>query len=171
MRLKAALLRFVLERAHARTERETDVARRAADRFLRAQEATGDVRPAAPTRGDPLRTKREPFVPSVEAQLLALGLERRDEAKAARQNALHTALYAELRRRLEAKKDTVGLAFLDETEKGNDDLELMVSRTGHPVEAFYAAQKRRKRAVKALLAEASGKPVDGDGDGDGDGDD
>ncbi|HEY8087042.1 MAG TPA: hypothetical protein VIF09_04335 [Polyangiaceae bacterium] len=161
--LKKALLRFVWSE-HTNEKSETDKARRAADRFLGEQEATGAVRPAAPARGDPLLVKKEPFVPSVEAQLLTLGLERRDAAKAARQTALHTALLAELRKRLEAKKDTVGLAYLDEKEKGNDDLDLMVARTGHPVEEFYAAQKRRKRLVKALLAEAAGEPAPVDDD-------
>ena len=153
--LKQAMVRFVWSE-HTHEKQETDAAKRAEERFLREHEATGQPRPAAPTRGDPLLATREPFVPSVEAQLLELGLERRDEARAARRMALHTAVYAELRKRLDAKKDHANVVILDEMERGNDDLAVVASRSGFTPEELYAAQKRRKRLVKSLLAEARG---------------
>jgi hypothetical protein len=66
-----------------------------------------------------------------------------------------------LRASFKAAGDEVNLLSLDWTIAGEtDDPKTMAERSGHNVEDFYAAAKRRKRAVQRLLTEDRGAPYD-----------
>jgi hypothetical protein len=143
--LVRALCRLVWSE-HTHATEETDVARRAEEAFLREQEVHGELRPASPTRGEPDRGPKELVAPSAEQEIV-----RREEAR---------ARIDELREIFRKKKDEVNLLYLDFMMKGVDDPAKMAEASGRDVEEFYAAAKRRSRAVETLFAEKSGAPPD-----------
>jgi hypothetical protein len=67
---------------------------------------------------------------------------------------------AKLRAAFEKAGDEVNLLWLKLTLEGEDDLAAMAARSGRDVKDFYAAAKRRKRAVRRLLAEERGLPFE-----------
>lgn len=67
---------------------------------------------------------------------------------------------AKLRAAFEKAGDEVNLFWLELTLEGEDDLAAMAARAGRDVKDFYAAAKRRKRAVQRLLAEERGLPFE-----------
>jgi hypothetical protein len=142
-------------------ERETDVARRAEEGFLREEGIHGEQAPVAPRRGDPLHAEKAgPLTPSHEQDLIRLEDERADDARDAAQLAELRADLAKLRGVFRVKKDEVNLLYLDQWMAGTEDGTQMAEKTGRDPEDFYAAQKRRKRAVERLLAEKNGAPRD-----------
>jgi hypothetical protein len=112
--------------------RETNAARRAAEGYLREIQTTGVV-----------------SVPSTEQQ--AAGVEAERAARAEAETQLE-----KLRAAFEADGDEVNLLWLDHAWRGDTDMGKMAAATGRDVAEFYAAAKRRKRAVQRLLGEARG---------------
>lgn len=139
---------------HMNQERETDVSRRAEERFLAEEKALADTPPVVLKRGDPLHPRQEePRVPTFEQ-------EAADEARRAAEIEEQCADLAKLRAYFVSKKDVVNVLYLDQWMAGVEDVAKMVENTGRTPEEFYAAQKRRKRAVARLLAEKNGAPPD-----------
>jgi hypothetical protein len=139
---------------HTHQERETDVARRAEETFLAEEKAQADAPPVLPKRGDPLHPRNEePRVPTFEQ-------EAADEARRAAELEEQCADLAKLRAYFVSKKDVVNVDYLDQWMAGVEDVAKMAHNTGHTPEEFYAAQKRRKRAVERILAEKNGAPPD-----------
>jgi hypothetical protein len=137
--------------------REKAAARRAEEVYLREREVPAEAPPAAPQRGDPLRPPaREPVAPSYEHSLARLDAEATDDARRARELDAMRKWLNELRAGFRAKGDEANLVYLEQHMKGNSDLQTMARVSGLPVEAFYAAQKRRKRAVEKIIAEKAG---------------
>jgi hypothetical protein len=119
------------------TKTESDAARRAEENFLVEMKVTEGR-----------------SVPSVEQQVTQH--ETREELAARAQAQLDR-----LRAAFKAAGDEVNLLWLDWTMAGEtDDPKTMAERSGRNVEDFYAAAKRRKRAVQRLLAEDHGAPYD-----------
>jgi hypothetical protein len=119
------------------TKAESDAARRAEENFLVEMKVTEGR-----------------SVPSVEQQVTQH--ETREELEARAQ-----AQIDRLRVAFKAAGDEVNLLWLDRTIAGDtDDPKAMAERSGRSVEDFYAAAKRRKRAVQRLLAEDRGAPYD-----------
>jgi hypothetical protein len=146
---------------HANNERDTDVARRAEEGFLREQAIHGELPPVAPLRGDPLRPRKEgPMSSSVEQDLNRLEEERADDA---RREAKLTELRADLEKLRDifrAKKDGVNVVYLEQWMAGIEDPATMAEKTGLDVAEFHLAQKRRKRVIERFLAEKNGVPSD-----------
>ncbi len=97
-------------------------------------------------------------VPSVEAQAAEHEANRDEQAFAKRQ-------LATLRAAFEAAGDVVNLLWMDRAlgaESGVPDVQRLAAETGRDVTEFYAAAKRRKRAVLRLLAEAGGSTWEDD---------
>ena len=139
---------------HTHQERETDVARRAEERFLAEENARADAPPVVAKRGDPLRPrKEEPMVPTFEQ-------EAADEARLAAELGELRANLAKLRAYFVSKKDEVNVLYLDQWMAGVQDVAKMAENTGRDPEEFYAAQKRRRRAIERFLAEKNGVPPD-----------
>jgi len=139
---------------HTHQERETDVARRAEESFLAEENARADAPAVVATRGDPLRPrKEEPMVPTFEQ-------EAADEARLAAELGELRANLAKLRAYFVSKKDEVNVLYLDQWMAGVQDVAKMAENTGRDPEEFYAAQKRRKRAIERFLAEKNGVPTD-----------
>jgi len=59
-----------------------------------------------------------------------------------------------------SKKDDVNVLYLDQWMAGVVDVAKMAENTGRDPEEFYAAQKRRRRAIERFLAEKNGVPPD-----------
>jgi hypothetical protein len=138
-------------------KRETDVARRAEEAFLREEKLDGELPPVAPQRGDPLRARKEgPLASSPEQHVIRLEEEQGDEARRAAKLAELRVDLGKLRDLFRAKKDEVNLVYLEQWMAGTEDVAKMVEDTGRDPEEFYAAQRRRKRAVERLLAEKDG---------------
>jgi hypothetical protein len=112
--------------------KETDAARRAAAGYLREVHTTGVV-----------------SVPSTEQQ--AIGVEGERAARAHAETQLE-----KLRAAFEADGDEVNLLWLEHASRGESDMQKMAAASGRDVSEFYAASKRRKRAVRRLLGEARG---------------
>lgn len=141
-------------------QEETALARRAEEAFLR-EEAIGDVPLAIAQGGDPLRKKApDRTAASHEQHVIRLEDERADDARRAAKLAEMRADLAKLRDGFEAKKDDANVVYLDQYMAGVDDVKTMAEKTGRNPEDFYAAQKRRKRAIERLLAEKNGVPQD-----------
>lgn len=86
---------------------------------------------------------------SVEKQAISL-----EVARAARGSA--AAQLEKLRAAFEAAGDEVNLLWLRYAYDEEEDLQKMAAASGRDVAEFYAAAKRRKRAVRRLLGEARG---------------
>jgi hypothetical protein len=84
-------------------------------------------------------------VPSAEQA--AAEEEKRREGQAGAQSQLE-----KLRAAFEKASDEVNLAWLAYARDGETDLRKMAQSSGRDVSEFYAAAKRRKRAVQRLLA-------------------
>jgi hypothetical protein len=141
-------------------KRETAAARRAEEVFLREQQAEGaGLVHAAPTRGDPLRQSKEPAAPSAEQQAIRLEDEREQDARDEKELARLRQALPKLRERLQAHEDDVNLMWLDYRLKGIKDPGTMARESGRNVTEFYAAAKRRERAVRAVLPEVTGEPA------------
>ncbi|HEY6460630.1 MAG TPA: hypothetical protein VIY73_10785, partial [Polyangiaceae bacterium] len=132
--------------------RESDAARRAEESFLREEGILGEQRPASPARGDPLKpAPPEPVASSNERRLERLAAERDDDAMRALLLAQHRRGLPVLRARLRANDDVVNEAWLDCHLRGVRDLDAMVKEKGYTKDEFYAAQRRRQRAVQDVL--------------------
>ncbi len=97
-------------------------------------------------------------VPSVEAQAAEREAKRDEQAFA-------EAQLATLRAAFEAAGDAVNLLWMDSAlgaESGAPDVQRLAAETGRDVTEFYAAAKRRKRAVLRLLAEGGGSSWEDD---------
>jgi hypothetical protein len=90
-------------------------------------------------------------MPSVEQR--ATDHETHQETEADAQAQL-----GKLRALFEKAADEVNLLWLAATLDGESDLQKMALAAGRDVTEFYAAAKRRKRAVRRLLAEERGAP-------------
>jgi hypothetical protein len=67
---------------------------------------------------------------------------------------------AKLRAAFEKAGDETNLLWLKLTLEGEDDLAAMAASSSRDVKDFYAAAKRRKRAVRRLLAQERGLPFE-----------
>lgn len=150
--LVRAMCRLVWSELTHATE-ETDTARRAEEVFLREQEVLGEQLPGAPKRGEGNQKDKEPLAPSREQELIRLEEEREAEER-------KRADLEKLRELLRKKQDDVNLLYLDFMKRGIEDAATMAEESGRKVEEFYAAAKRRFRAVAKLLAEKNGAPPD-----------
>jgi hypothetical protein len=103
-------------------------------------------------------------VPSHEQQLVRVAAESEDEARQARLLARQREDFAAVRAGFRDSDDEVNESWVDCQLRGITDLDAMVKETGHTKEDFYAAQKRRQRAVERVPAERRGAPVDADDD-------
>ena len=146
--LQRRLLRLVWSE-FTHENRETDAARRAEEAFLREEGIHEGVPPGAPKRGDPERQKREPAAASIEHKAIAL---EEDHAEIAERRKSFEALRA----RLLARKDEVGLQYLDHRLKGTDDVGAMAKESGRDVKVFYEAARRIHRMVEKIVAEKNG---------------
>ncbi len=116
---------------------DTEKARNAEEGYLRELEATEG--PAV--------------APSTEQRAAAL-----ETAKASQAHA--SAQLEKLRAAFEAAGDAVNLVWLRRASEGETDLQKMATDSGRRVEEFYAAAKRRKRAVQRLLGQEHGVHLD-----------
>jgi hypothetical protein len=117
---------------------ETDAARRAAEGYLRELEVTGGI-----------------SAPSTEQQAAAA-----ESTRAARAHA--EGQLEKLRVAFEAAGDEVNLLWLGYASAGETDLQKMAAASGRDVTEFYAAARRRKRAVLRLLGEERGVKLAGE---------
>ncbi len=117
---------------------ETEAARRAEEGFLREMQVTEGL-----------------SIPSVEQR--AAEHETRHEAQ-----TYAKAQLEKLRAAFEKAGDAVNLLWIEYSLEDESDLKKMAARSGRDVTEFYAAAKRRKRAVQRLLAEARGVPFEED---------
>ncbi|MDP9002076.1 MAG: hypothetical protein M3O46_18440 [Myxococcota bacterium] len=117
---------------------ETDAARRAADGFLVEMKATGEI-----------------AVPPIEQQITDEETRRETLAKG-------LAHLEKLRASFEKEGDEVNLLWLEHARDGEMTPQTLAQRSGRDVTEFYAAAKRRKRAVQRLLAEERGVPYEED---------
>jgi hypothetical protein len=115
---------------------DTEKARKAEELYLRHLEATEGL-----------------VVPSVEHRAVALESTRESQAHA-------KARLEKLRAAFETAGDEVNLLWLRYSLDGETDLQKMAAASGRDVAEFYAAAKRRKRAVRNLLAEERGVDLD-----------
>ncbi len=111
---------------------ETKAARRAEQGYLRELEVTEGFE-----------------VPPTEAHVIAL--ETAHESKTVAEVQLE-----KLRALFEQKGDEVNLQWLTLRREGVTDAETMATKSGRAVADFYAAARRRKRAVLQLLANDRG---------------
>ncbi len=118
---------------------ESDKARQAEEGFLRELEVSDGVK-----------------VPSVEQQAVSLETDKEVRTKA-------SVKLEKLRILFEKTGDEVNLLWLKLTFEGEKDLQKMATATGRDVEEFYAAAKRRKRAVQRLLANDHGVDLEPEG--------
>ncbi len=136
---------------------ETEAARKAEASFLRELEAGGGMKlvratsPEASGRADD-GGAREWAVPSHEDERAELAAEREVVTRG-------QVKLAKLRAMFEKAGDEVNLLWIDlQTSRraGSGDPRELAAVSGRPVEDFYAAAKRRKRAVQRLLANERG---------------
>jgi hypothetical protein len=131
--LKRRLCRLVWsEWTHAVEENEA--AGRATERYFHELEATEGV-----------------SVPSAERRAL-------DREASEKKRAHAQAQLDKLRAAFVKAGDEVNLLWLDANVEDVLDAQTMAQRTGRDVAEFYAAAKRRKRAVRRLVAEENGAP-------------
>jgi hypothetical protein len=140
------------EWTHASLESET--AKRAEEVFLRELEVTEGrqfVRPrhdATQETGDAAQ-RPEWSVPSHEQKLTELETAQEAQTKASR-------MLEKLRAMFEKANDQVNLLYLKYELAGVTDLRKMAEESHRDVTEFYAAAKRRNRAVVRLLASEQG---------------
>jgi hypothetical protein len=118
---------------------ESESAQRAEQGYLRELEVTEGL-----------------VVPSIEQLVVAAETEEAVRTKGAAQ-------LEKLRVLFEEQKDEVNLVWLKRSLEGENDLGKMATDSGRDVTEFYAAAKRRRRAVQRLLAndrgvDSSGEP-------------
>jgi hypothetical protein len=145
--LVARLCRLVWsEWTHADSEGTT--AKKAEEGFIRELEATEGLKLARPP---PSKRSGRPewAVASHEQPITAL-----EAAEASRKKA--SAQLEKLRAIFEKAGDEVNLLWLKFALQDVNDLQQMAAASGRDVGDFYAAAKRRKRAVQRLLANDRG---------------
>lgn len=135
---------------------ETEAARKAEEGFLRELEATDGLKlaratpPKSSESGEKTRT-HEWAVPSHEekATELEVGIETAINGR---------AKLAKLKVMFEKAGDEVNLLWLNrQLDDGKvKDPQTLAAETGRPVQDFYVAAKRRKRAILQLLANERG---------------
>ncbi len=140
---------------HTHQARETDAAVRAEEAFLAERKAeTAHLLPDPPARGDPLRRPAlppEPLAASPEQQAIRREEEQEEDARHGRRTAELQSMLPELRALFRRRKDAVNLLWLEHRLAGTTDVATMAERSGRPVEEFYAAARRRNRAVRNIL--------------------
>ena len=157
VRLTSRLCRVVWSEWTHQLE-ETEKARLAEEAFIAEQVEAGEMAlPAAPQRGDPLRQKKELAVPSYEQQVERLDVEREEDRRRQEKLEQMRAGLSKLRVQLVAKGDVVNVDWLDLRLKGIEDPKDMAQQTQRRPEDFYAAQTRRVRVVRSVLAEVTGE--------------
>lgn len=124
-------------------KRETAVARRAEEAFLREHGMDG---------------RAEPRTPSAEDQVIRLEEERAEDARKDKELALLRGKLVEFRAHLDTTRDEVNLLWVGYVEKGVMEPAAMAKDSGRPVTEFYAAARRRNRFVEKLLAVKSDEP-------------
>jgi hypothetical protein len=143
LKLESALCRLVWsEWTHSASESTT--AQKAEAAFMRELEVTEGHKPAEGSQR---------AVPSHEDQFTA-----HEAAEQARTKA--SVKLEKLRALFEKAGDAVNLLWLKFELDGVSDLQKMATASGRDVGDFYAAAKRRKRAVQRLLANEQGVPYD-----------
>ena len=134
---------------------ETAAARRAEEGFVRELEVTEGwkVVPARAATVDAPGAGKGPewAVPSHEDQGAALAASAESDTKA-------SAWLEKLRAMFEKAGDEVNLRWLAFELEDVTDLQQMAAASGRDVADFYAAAKRRSRAVQRLLADKRGVP-------------
>jgi hypothetical protein len=133
---------------------ETEATRKAEEAFLQELEGKNGwkvVPPRKRTPSEEAKAQDEAYVavPSHEQAALSLGAEQAARTKSA-------VKLEKLRILFEKAGDTVNLLWLEYMLADIVDLQKMAEDSGRPVEDFYAAAKRRKRAVQRLLANDRG---------------
>jgi hypothetical protein len=135
---------------------ESAIARRAEEGFIRELEVTEGLKlvPARAATVDAPGAGKEPewAVSSHEEQGVALAASAESRAKA-------SAKLEKLRAMFEKAGDEVNLRWLAFELEGVTDLQQMATASRRDVADFYAAAKRRKRAVQRLLADERGVPL------------
>jgi hypothetical protein len=135
---------------------ESAIARRAEEGFIRELEVTEGLKlaPARAATVDAPGTGKGPewAVPSHEQQRAAFAASAESHTKA-------SAKIEKLRAMFEKAGDEVNLRWLAFELEGVTDLQQMAAASGRDVADFYAAAKRRKRAVERLLADERGVPL------------
>jgi hypothetical protein len=140
------------EWTHASAEGET--ARKAEEGFVRELEVTEGLKVAPPMRPkttDAPAVAKAPewAVPPHEHHVTALEAAHESRTKA-------SVKIEKLRAIFEKAGDEVNLLWLKHELEGVSDLQQMAAASGRDVADFYAAAKRRKRAVQRLLANEQG---------------
>jgi len=140
------------EWTHAAAEGEP--ARKAEEGFVRELEVTEGLRVAMPTRpkeADAPEAAQAPewAVPPHEHHVTALEAVHESRTKA-------SVKLEKLRAIFEKAGDEVNLLWLKQELEGVSDLQQMAAASGRDVADFYAAAKRRRRAVQRLLANEQG---------------
>jgi hypothetical protein len=140
------------EWTHAAVESET--ARKAEEGFVRELEVTEGMRvgpPMRPKTADAPGATQAPdwAVPPHEHHVTALEAAHESGTKA-------SVRIEKLRAIFEKAGDEVNLLWLKLELEGVSDLQQMAVASGRDVADFYAAAKRRKRAVQRLLANEQG---------------
>ncbi|MGH7294769.1 MAG: hypothetical protein ACRELB_07550 [Polyangiaceae bacterium] len=142
--------------------REDEQARAAVEVFIGEQKQEGYALPAAPAKGDPLRAKKQAQVaPSYEQLAGRLDEERADEERHKKQRAEMRKDLREVRAKLEKDGDEENRIYFDRKmapATADETPEDMAKATTRPVSDFYAAQKRRVRAVQKHLEKKHGAP-------------
>jgi hypothetical protein len=143
---------------HTHQVKETEKARTAEEAFIAEQLAAGElVLPAAPQAGDPLRQKQELVAPSYEQKIERLDAERDDDERRQKKLAQMRTALGMLRERLDEQGDEVNADWLKLRLEGIESPKDMAKETRRRPEDFYAAQKRRGRVVRSVLAEVTGE--------------
>jgi hypothetical protein len=133
---------------------ESDTARKAEEGFVRELQITEGltvVPPVRPKAADAPGATRAPewAVPPHEHHVTALEVAHESRTKA-------SAKIEKLRAIFEKAGDEMNLLWLKLELEGVSDLQQMATASGRDVADFYAAAKRRKRAVQRLLANDRG---------------
>jgi hypothetical protein len=133
---------------------ETATTRKAEQGFMRELEVTEGLKlvPGVPAKlGEGPEAAQGPqwAVHSHEEQALALEASRESRTKA-------SVKLQKLRAMFEKAGDEVNLLWLKLELEGVSDLQKMAADSGRDIAEFYAAAKRRKRAVQRLLANERG---------------
>ena len=131
---------------------ESETARKAEEGFVRELEVTEGLKVAPPMRpkaADAPAKAPEWAVPPHEHHVTALEAAHESRTKA-------SVKIEKLRAIFEKAGDEVNLLWLKHELEGVSDLQQMAAASGRGVADFYAAAKRRKRAVQRLLANEQG---------------
>jgi hypothetical protein len=132
---------------------ESATARRAEEGFIRELEVTEGLKVVPPRMATPDAPHAgegpQWAVPSHEEQATAFAASVESRTKA-------SVKIEKLRAMFEKAGDEVNLRWLELELEGVTDLQQMAAASGRDVADFYAAAKRRKRAVQRLLANERG---------------